>query len=77
MTNLGLSSLSSVQLVGQFGNHLTPLIWLTITAVLMYVGPATVSVIYLLIYDRTRIDRLSKASPLDVEEEKHDQLKAA
>jgi hypothetical protein len=56
MTNLGLSSLSSVQLSGQFGPHLTSLIWLTISAVLMYAGPATIAVIYLLLYDRSTIE---------------------
>jgi hypothetical protein len=52
MTDLGLGSLSNVQVVGQFGSHYTALIWMTIAAILMYAGPATVSLVYLLFQDR-------------------------
>jgi hypothetical protein len=78
MADLGLSSLSSVQLAGQYGPHLTALIWLTISAVIMYVGPATFSLIYLLLRDRSEIRALSAEPPVSLnEEDKDDSLKAA
>jgi hypothetical protein len=77
MGDLGLSSLSSVQLAGQYGQHLTALIWLTVSAALMYVGPATVSFIYLLLYDRSEIGTVSVEAPLSSDEEKEETLKAA
>jgi hypothetical protein len=80
MNNLGLGSLSDIQVVGHFGNHLTALIWLTLTAALMYAGPATYSLIYLLIYDHPKAGKAGeepKLTPLDIEEEKFEHHKAA
>jgi hypothetical protein len=74
MDHLGLSSLSSVHIVGNFGTHYTALIWLTIVTTVMYAGPATVSLFYLLIQDRSQAGALpiekSSVSPSDEAEEK-------
>jgi hypothetical protein len=65
MNDLGLGSLASVHVVGQYGTHLTALIWLTITATLMYVGPATYSLIYLLFFNRIETARTSNVIKVD------------
>jgi hypothetical protein len=77
MSDLGLSSLANVQQIGQYGNHLNALAWLTITATLMYVGVPTYSFIYLLIYDHPRAKDETKLTPLDISEEAAEERKAA
>jgi hypothetical protein len=77
MSDLGLSSLASVHVVGQYGGHLTALVWLTITATLMYVGPATYSLIYLLFFDRIKTARTPHVIDLDRKAPSTEQQKAA
>ena len=77
MNDLGLSSLASVHVIGQYGNNLTPLVWLTITATLMYVGPATYSLIYLLLSDRNETAGVSNVVELDTKDVSIEQNKAA
>jgi hypothetical protein len=77
MNDLGLSSLASVHVIGQYGSHLTALIWLTITATLMYVGPATYSLIYLLLFDRNEAAGVANVIELDTKNKSIEQNKAA
>jgi hypothetical protein len=77
MNDLGLSSLASVQVVGEYGRHLNALVWLTITATLMYVGPATFSFIYLLFFNRNETASTSNVVALDTKDGSIEQHKAA
>jgi hypothetical protein len=69
-----LNALTNLHQLGQYGNHLNALVWLAITATLMYVGPATYSLIYLLLYDRPQA---GEESIVDIQEEQAEERKAA